>query len=171
VSLRRLRNSQAGDTIIEVLIATAIVGLAIALAYGVANRSIRAARQAQERVEAVKIAETQLESMKAIASNEDPADDSKVFDDNRLFCIGTDNERKNFSAWTTAPALDADPLSASDYPVDCVQGEGSRYHVSVKATELSGAVSPRYQFTVTVRWFGFGNLRKEQTVVEYRLHP
>lgn len=59
-----LRNQQ-GDTIVEVLIAIAIVSLTLAGAYASVNRSSNATRTAQERGEALKWAETQVEQIKA----------------------------------------------------------------------------------------------------------
>ena len=44
----RLDKNQRGDTIIEVLIVLAVLGLAIGITYATANRSILNARQAQE---------------------------------------------------------------------------------------------------------------------------
>lgn len=56
---------QKGDTIVEVLIAIAIISLILSLSYGLANRSSQATRMAQERSEALKIGEDQVESLKA----------------------------------------------------------------------------------------------------------
>lgn len=60
----RLRN-QRGDTIVEVLIAISIVSLTLAGAYASVSRSTNATRTAQERGEALKWAETQVEQLKA----------------------------------------------------------------------------------------------------------
>lgn len=62
--LLRLRDSR-GDTIVEVLIAIAIVSLTLAGAYTSVNRSANVTRGAQERGEALKWAETQLEQIRA----------------------------------------------------------------------------------------------------------
>jgi prepilin-type N-terminal cleavage/methylation domain-containing protein len=56
---------QRGDTIIEVLLAMAVIGLVMGAAFGIANRSVNIGRSAQERTEALKIAESQLEKLKA----------------------------------------------------------------------------------------------------------
>ncbi len=60
----KLRNRR-GDTIVEVLIAIAIVSLTLTGAYTSVNRSANATRTAQERAEALKWAETQVEQIKA----------------------------------------------------------------------------------------------------------
>ncbi len=56
---------ERGDTIVEVLIAIAIVSLTLTGAYTSVNRSSNATRTAQERGEALKWAETQVEQIKA----------------------------------------------------------------------------------------------------------
>lgn len=58
---------QRGDTIVEVMIAAAIIGLVIAISYATSSRALRAGRQAQERTEAYKYVESQLEQLKLMA--------------------------------------------------------------------------------------------------------
>lgn len=61
--MSRLRDS--GDTIVEVLICTAIVSSVLAGAYSSASRSLYQIQKAQERVEATKLVEQQAERLKA----------------------------------------------------------------------------------------------------------
>lgn len=56
--------SQRGDTIIEVLLAMSIVGMVLGASFGIANRSTQIGQDAQERTEALKLAETQVELFK-----------------------------------------------------------------------------------------------------------
>jgi prepilin-type N-terminal cleavage/methylation domain-containing protein len=58
--------NQRGDTIIEVLIVLAVLGLAIGISYATANRSLLNARQAQENSHATEIAQSQVEQIVAI---------------------------------------------------------------------------------------------------------
>lgn len=58
---------QRGDTIIEVMLAVVALSLVVGGTYSIATRNLRAGRQAQERGEAVKIAESQLENIKSMA--------------------------------------------------------------------------------------------------------
>lgn len=55
---------QKGDTIVEVLICLAIVGVLISTAYLIANRSQIGIRSSQERAEATKLAEMQVERIR-----------------------------------------------------------------------------------------------------------
>ena len=64
--LARLR-SERGDTIVEVMIVLAILGLAIGIAYSTANRSLLNARQAQENARATEIAQGQVEALVSLA--------------------------------------------------------------------------------------------------------
>lgn len=63
---KQITNSR-GDTIVEVLIAIAIISLVLAGAYVSANRSAKATRTAQEHGEALKAAESQVELIKVAA--------------------------------------------------------------------------------------------------------
>lgn len=56
---------QRGDTIVEVLLAMSVIGLVLGASFGIANRSVRLGQEAQERTEALKIAETQLEMLRS----------------------------------------------------------------------------------------------------------
>lgn len=67
-SARRSRLNQRGDTIIEVLISIAIVSLILGGAYVTTNNSLRAERGAQERTDATKLVESQIEAIKSVAS-------------------------------------------------------------------------------------------------------
>jgi len=57
---------QRGDTLIEVLFAMVIVGLSLASSYSIANKSLATGRAAQERTEALKLAEAQLEFLRGV---------------------------------------------------------------------------------------------------------
>lgn len=59
------KTRQAGDTLVEVLIAIMVVSTVLGSTFVVMNRSFNNTRQSQERLEAVKILEAQLEQVKA----------------------------------------------------------------------------------------------------------
>lgn len=81
--------NQRGDTIVEVLIAIAIISLTLAGAYTSTNRSANMSRTAQERGEALKWAETQIEQIKA-TSTDLSGKDSFCFDSNLTLKQGSD---------------------------------------------------------------------------------
>lgn len=70
---------ERGDTIVEVLIAIAVVSLVLGGAYVTTNKSLLATRAAEERGNALKLAESQVEQLKGLA---------KV-DPNAIFGAGT----------------------------------------------------------------------------------
>src|SRR5438309_3169170 len=64
--MRRFKLNSAGDTIIEVLLALAVLASVLGGAYVSSNRSLSGARDAQERGEALKLVEEQLERLRAV---------------------------------------------------------------------------------------------------------
>lgn len=57
-----------GDTIVEVLIAVAVVSLVVATAYAVVNKSVTAIQSAQEQSYAQKLVEQQVELLRTASS-------------------------------------------------------------------------------------------------------
>ncbi len=115
------KRGERGDTIVEVLICLAVLGLVLSGAYVTANRNSLANRSAQERLEAVKLAEAQIERLRtAVQAN--PA----IVNTMTGFCLPSD-----------APALA--PVSSSDGKC------------TVKADDMTAApdVAPRYAMSIT----------------------
>jgi prepilin-type N-terminal cleavage/methylation domain-containing protein len=84
---------QAGDTIVEVMVVLAVLGLAISISYTTANRSLLDARQAQENAQASELLQSQVENLRALAVN-GPSDPNYIFittPPGQLFCIKADN--------------------------------------------------------------------------------
>ncbi|QQS20358.1 prepilin-type N-terminal cleavage/methylation domain-containing protein [Candidatus Saccharibacteria bacterium] len=71
--------NQRGDTIVEVLIAIALVSLVLTSAYALTNKNVRATQEVQEQSYAQKLAEQQVELLRA--SNPKPTA-SSCFDPN-----------------------------------------------------------------------------------------
>ena len=65
---RNLRQ-QAGDTIVEVMVVLAVLGMAISISYTTANRSLLDTRQAQENSQATELLQAQIENLRALAAN------------------------------------------------------------------------------------------------------
>jgi prepilin-type N-terminal cleavage/methylation domain-containing protein len=64
MQLKKIFKNTRGDTLIEVMISIAIVGLAVTIAYSLATRSLQTGVLATERTQANKIAESQVEALK-----------------------------------------------------------------------------------------------------------
>lgn len=152
---------KTGDTIVEVMIAVSIVGLTIASAYAIGSRSLKAARQAQERGEAIKIAEAQLEGIKAIVDSGDKAKINALKSGPSVFCVNSGEVKTSISG--SLPTLDSDDLSG--YSGDCISN--TLYHTSVTRDPVGNDV---WQFTASVRWFSIGDSDKEELVINYRAY-
>lgn len=63
--MRHLR-SERGDTIVEVLIAIAVIGSVLGSAYAIVSRNTQSYQQVNEHTEALKIAEGQLERLRNV---------------------------------------------------------------------------------------------------------
>jgi prepilin-type N-terminal cleavage/methylation domain-containing protein len=81
------RRGQRGDTLVEVMIAIVIVSTVIGGAYSVSNRSLQQTRGSQERSNALKLGESQIEQLKSLIA----ADPTKVFGASvpTQFCLGS----------------------------------------------------------------------------------
>lgn len=153
VPVKRL--TQTGDTILEVLITIVVVSAFLGGAFVATNRSVQGNRHAQERGEAIKIAEGQLEILEA-ALNASPT----PVNNGEVFCLDASdsNAVEKFSD-PTVPDL-ADPNIPDWYPVDCDPEQG-RYYVSIKRLDDR-------DFSVLVRWERVGG-GYDQVKLSYRL--
>lgn len=148
----RLFQSNRGDTIVEVLLALAVLGSVIVGAYSIATRSLNGVRVAQERSEATKIAEGQIESLKANFSQYSDSIDliggfagiTRLKDETYAIPLGVN------SSWDTAPGWsgsapwpdipfcykqDGTVLrynTANPFPADCLYASGSNYLYKVR---------------------------------------
>jgi type II secretory pathway component PulJ len=136
------RLNQTGDTIIEVLLAIAIVSSVLGGAYVSSNRSLNASRQAEERVEALKLAEGQLERMKALAK----VPTNNIHSAPNIFCIDVSTNSKT----TTVPCADS--------------SLGVNYQFSISRDPATNV------FTITSRWDRLGG-GQEELKLAYKLHP
>lgn len=138
---RTLRDT--GDTIVEVLICTAIVSLILSAAFNSTRDSLMQFQQAQERGEATKLVEQQAERLRA-ASLLTTSRSSGIFSPagSGNFCMNSD--------LTINPAA-------------CQAGIGNRYEVTLTRPATN-------TFEIHIRWdrIGGGN---EELRSAYRLYP
>ena len=140
------RLTSIGDTIIEVLIAMAIVSLVLGGAYISANESFNDTRQAQERSEALQIIESQLEALKQLASN----GNTTIFTSPYVFCINNSYAATNA---TNTPSTSTPTLTFSNSstfaPACSNLGTAQIYNISIQQTATD-------QFTATAQWYRAG---------------
>jgi len=139
---RAINGFSRGDTIVEVMIVLAILGLSIGICYATANRSLLNARQAQENSIATEIAQSQIETIRALAAANNPSDN--VFQSGP-FCTYLVSGDYHVMAPTTNPD--------TSYKTECTR-ENSLYQIADTYD------SSKDTFTVVVTWpdvLGEGN--------------
>lgn len=135
---RLIKLGSRGDTIIEVLLAIAVMSMVLSVSYGLANRSSQSNRQAQERAEAQKIGEEQLELLRGYI-NEDTQ-----WNNATDVCFMADN---------TATVED-ETGQITDQTSDCQgRGPGGRYNIKITVKEPdAGNPDAGYVYTVDTNW-------------------
>ncbi len=76
-----------GDTILEVLLCITVLSMVLAGAFVTSNKSLNASRQAEERGEAIKLAEGQLERVKSLGKTAS----APIYSVSSPFCIDSLN--------------------------------------------------------------------------------
>lgn len=142
------RLSQRGDTIMEVMICVAVVGLILTSAFILSNSSQSYQRGAQERNEAVAIAQSQLEKLRNYADTH--VLPTATATSNKAFCVV---DQSTYTTFTANPATAAaNDTNLATYPTECkdINSAGQfRYAIWPPGT-FPGAASNKY--TVTMRW-------------------
>jgi len=172
-----LKLAQTGDTIVEVLIALAILGSAFGISYATANKGLIQARNAEEHSQALEYLDKQIELLHLAAGNDD-AKTNGIFTMNaKAFCLKPTTPADNAKPVTVIPftsgwipdskPTDQDLQNAdTNYPADCVQS-GPPYYLSITYTKGSNDDV----FKALVRWNGIGSLGAQQESLSYKLHP
>ena len=147
----REQRKSAGDTIVEVAIAIAIIGSVLVGAFASSNRSLSNSRKAEEHTESLKYVEGQVESLKAQASN-----GSAYTTDN--YCFGSDG---TLAPLLSAPSSDvaSDDFSTARYPAACNVGS-IPYHLSVVRTSTL--------FTIRARWTSVNGGGRDEVKITIR---
>lgn len=161
VFVRKLKHHQKGDTIVEVLIAIALVGSILGITYVTMNRNLLTSRDAQERTESTKIAQGQIESFKALS------DTGTTFPSNTSFCI---NGTTTVDLGGAAPndILDLDVFDATNYPIVPVIGSQNGcnigfYHIAIKRDAIDTKLWRFY-----IRWDQADGNGRSQIIMVYR---
>jgi len=163
------RFTQSGDTIIEVLVAISVVSIVLGGAYATANRSLNNIRGAQERVEALKLVEGQLERLKVVSIT----DESGVFGTSDIYCLDDGNAivpaNNPTRSMGSIPSLDIDDFSK--YVSDCQTGAsgGVQYNLAIDRQNDAGG-NPGALFAVHARWERVGGNGRDEIIINYRLN-
>jgi type II secretory pathway pseudopilin PulG len=156
--IRRL-NSR-GDTIVEVLIAILVVSTVLSGAFVSARRSQNTVRSSQERVEALRVAEAQIERIKLIAKT-DQAQAVLYSGGDQRFCVNNSNAKVAVSG--SLPDLTSDSFTN---PARCeTTPSGVPFYSMVQRTAATNT------FTVYTRWNGIGGSGKQEVQLAVRIDP
>lgn len=166
--LRKL--SQKGDTIVEVMIVLAVLGFALSIAYTTATRALSNTRQAQESSEATRLAQTQIEMLRALAPSKyndtfDPHDQYDIFKSRNPFCLATGA----FSPYTIYDYAtgDTSPSSGGAIPPNPCQNQGRSKIYNQKVTYDSASGT----FTILVSWDNVRGDGTDTVQMSYRVYP
>jgi len=134
---------ERGDTIVEVLIAISVVSLILAGAYVTTNRSLLATRSAEERGNALKLAESQVEQLKGLAKS----DPTSIFGASTPmpFCV-SHTTNKPVIATNPDCALDASGNATGIYNLSVNRGsDGNTFTISNQWVDVSGKINDSLQ--------------------------
>lgn len=150
---RRNLLGQRGDTIVEVLLALAVLGAVLGGAYVVTNRNTVINRASQERTQAIKLAESQLERLKAAVEADNTLFDGPTSD---IFCVSQSGSLVSSSSADCS--IDSAGNPASSEPL---------YRVAIRRTDtLAVGTNPNAgrRFEIILTW---ANSRGSDDTVTY----
>lgn len=146
--MNKLRR-QAGDTIIEVMSAIAILGLAIGAAFSLSTRSFHSAVSTEEHTEALYLAQGQAEFLKNVGLNNATAT-LLTTQNNGVFCFDDDS---------------GTPSAASSGT--CTSYKGSIYDVSITYCNGVGC-GQQNVFTIQTNWTSSGTGTPNNVTMYYK---
>jgi hypothetical protein len=148
----KIHKDSRGDTIVEVLIALVELTSVLVGAYVTANKSQNANRASQERGEATKAAEGQLEALKGLLASGNPPSSTK-------FCVLADNSGyANLISDPFTEPLDSGTLPYQ--PTQCADRD-CRYNVVIEKSVDT--------YKIRVRWNRI-NGGRDQIDIYYRAY-
>ncbi len=143
----------AGDTIVEVMIVLAVLGLAFSISYATATRGLAQSRNAEEHSQALGILSSQVELVRAQIDQ-----GGDVFRANPYCLTGSTQTPTNLGYAAVPSSVESDDWSKY---TGCTSG---LYHESVTYDSSTGL------FDLKVRWDGNGGLKRQQVELTYRVY-
>jgi type II secretory pathway pseudopilin PulG len=151
VRMRKLHN-QRGDSIVEVLLAIAIAASVLAITYSIMNRNLLTVRDNQERIEATKLLQGQIEALRNL-NNTNP---TSIPAAGTNFCLKNDGTPQTIAGGSPTANVTADTWA--NYTGECTNGF---YHLGI-TTANNGT----YRFYVG--WDRLGNGPRDQIIMAYK---
>lgn len=177
--MKRLNNF--GDTIVEVLIAMAVVGVILGGAYVTVQKSFNQTRDAQEHGEALNLAQSQTEQLIKAAGN--PAGRQALVDQTKAFCFANDgtgiSSTNNITATnitptnpqnnTLVPAAN-DPFTQYVESVNSIANTGCAFQPQGGVKYYTAIEKQSNTYVIHVRWDRVGGGSKREVTISYRLY-
>ncbi len=169
--ISKLINNSYGDTIVEVLISITVLSLILTGAYVTSNQSLRQIRSAQEKIQALGIAQTQVENLRAqsVAIFGIPGNAQYHAPINKAFCFNNVN--------TFLPQPIVEPPVGN--PGSCVFNSGVSvvsYTVTITGEGIgktgTNPLMPidTYSFDINVKWLSAtSDIKYDQVNIHYRV--
>lgn len=142
--------TQAGDTIVEVLIAMLVISVILGGAFVTTHNSQNGVRDSQEHAEALKLAESQLEQLRADASGPSPT----VFGATTPFCM--------YNSQVSPGASNNCQQNSSGVPTSTEP----IYHLVITRLPSNGG----FIFTIDVNWAEVNGHGSADEKMVYRLY-
>ncbi len=157
------RLTQAGVTIVEVLIVTVVISTVLASCYSIAVRSLQSIQLTQERTYALKLAEGQLELLKGTSISKPQAN---ILSKSNNYCLNVALNSYDNPGLAKLPAND----DYTSFPAQCKKDpnngscSGYCYYFGIIPDVAN------HNYTAYVRWEGSrGNAQQVQ--LAYRIYP
>ncbi len=151
-----LKLENGGDTIIEVLIALAVLSLAFAISYATASRALQVSQNSQEHSLALEYLDAQVEALRYVATQPQ-----------QILPIADFIHRGIPSSFCLVPSLSATSTISLSSTVPCKEpGNGFDYLV-----EITPDPRLNYIFHFTVTWPGLGSLGPQSEELSYKVYP
>jgi type II secretory pathway pseudopilin PulG len=159
VIVRKIWKNQSGDTIVEVLIAMTVASSVLGISLSTMNRNLAITRDNQERTEATKIAQGQLEALKAAKQTGAPT----IPAIGTNFCFSSDG-RSTITVTNGNPHVgNANADTFADY--GACKSPNNLYYYTIR--NFDGTGSGTYDFYV--RWDAFKGGNRNEIKMVYRI--
>lgn len=168
---------ERGDTLVEVLLAIAIVAFAIGSAYVIASKSLQQGINARERTEAVSVLENQINALKFRAQKTNLTTFNGTFTATTVnnFCLSETSTNPAAADW--APIRNkaginvSSPLTygapSDNYHSNCVKNNKYFIDITTHNHPTPGLVNPTI-YTINVRWERVGGGPINESKMHYR---
>jgi hypothetical protein len=154
--------SEKGDTIVEVLIATSIIGMIVVAGFTGVNTDQSVELQTQERGGALQLVQSQIELLRALVGNESVT-------------LGTPPANNDFCLESSAPApgvISTTPGQSSTCNFNSSNQPSNssvpNYHIYISDTS---PLADWTQIQVTAQWYKAGGAGTDSTSLDYRFYP